>query len=141
MVPSRWVWSSLTADEAADLWAELVEWVDWLRERMETDAWIKPCWFMHPPVVEELTLLMAGWKAALFVEGDEDAGEYPDAWGWVRSEPTAFMTHEFWPTLHRLPTVSDTSGCGADRCAHRPVPPRTLGSLGEYVAADVDARR
>jgi hypothetical protein len=136
--PSRWVWASLSADEAADLWGELVDWVEWVRERFELGQKIPACWFNHPPVVEELTALMAGWRAVYEVPRAEDGAV--EAWAWARQEMTAFMTHEFRPTVGRLRDVSDFEGCDQFECGHVPSVVVTLPDLGEVIARDIDAR-
>ena len=133
-VPSRWTWQHLDADQAADLWAELVEWVEWVRERYELPAkQVPPCWFQHPRIVEILTYTMAGWKAVYYVYEQE-------AWGWYRQDVAGFMEHEFWPAIRRVGEAF--SGCSTGRgCQRIPVQVETLHTLGEVIAADVDARR
>ena len=59
-------WRYVSASEARGLWVRLREWVDWVNARYFSSSWesIRPCWFRHPAVVEELTALWAAWEAA-----------------------------------------------------------------------------
>lgn len=134
VAPCRIVWRNLDADQAAELWEELAEWVEWMRTRFGfTHQQVPACWFQHPPLVEVLTALMYGWKAAYHTTDD--------AWGWYRHEPIAFLVHEFWPTIAHLKSVSDFGGCKPQACEYFPVVVETHYALAEVIAADVDARR
>lgn len=144
LVPSRWVWASLTAEQAADLWAELYEWVEWVRARFEWGSKIPPCWFRHPPVVEALTAMMAGWVAVYHIPLPEPG--QPDPWGWYRQEMVVFLNHELLPMVERIRTLSNFERCKPVPpdpwvCGHAPTPPKTDPTFGEVVLADVEARR
>ncbi|OZC88065.1 hypothetical protein CH282_07895 [Rhodococcus sp. 06-418-1B] len=128
LVPSRFTWRYLDAEQARALWSELIDWTTWLRERYELGTKIPPCWYRHDPVVEELSALMAAWTDAYY-RGDE----YLD-------DLTAWHTQWFRPLMARIRDISDFDSCTHDRCAHRPLPSATLAGIEEFVAADVDAR-
>jgi hypothetical protein len=57
-------WRTLPTDgEPVDL-AVLAEWVNSLQVRYATEAdWLKPCWWRHGFVVEELAALREAWLA------------------------------------------------------------------------------
>jgi len=59
-----WCWRDLGPQAQAQLWAELREWVDWLRARYPLAKRIPPCWPEHPEIVEELTALWLAWQHA-----------------------------------------------------------------------------
>ena len=128
LVPSRFTWRYLDAEQARALWTELIDWTTWLRERYELGTKIPPCWYRHDPVVEELSALMAAWTDAYY-RGDE-----------YRDDLTAWHTQWFRPLMARIRDISDFDSCTPDRCAHRPRPPATLAGIEEFVASDVDAR-
>lgn len=76
-------WRHVSAAEARGLWIRLREWVDWVNGRYFSTSWesIRPCWFRHPAVVEELTALWAAWEAAY--RAPDDGGEgFSDAALW-----------------------------------------------------------
>ncbi|MFF5291845.1 hypothetical protein [Paractinoplanes globisporus] len=56
-------WRDLDRDAAAQTWAWLIDWVGWFADRYEVAEEIPACWPQHPPLVEELTALAAGWHA------------------------------------------------------------------------------
>ncbi|MEU1217149.1 hypothetical protein ABZ424_33120 [Streptomyces sp. NPDC005790] len=59
--PQRWVWAAMDPMDRRQRLRELAAWVDWLRATFELHNSIPPCWYRHPPVVEHLTALYAGW--------------------------------------------------------------------------------
>lgn len=128
LVPSRFTWRYLDAEQARALWSELIDWTTWLRERYELGTKIPPCWYRHDPVVEELSALMAAWTDAYY-RGDE-----------YRDDLAAWHTQWFRPLMSRIRDISDFDSCTHDRCAHRPLPSATLAGIEEFVDADVDAR-
>ncbi|OZC80517.1 hypothetical protein CH274_15195 [Rhodococcus sp. 06-418-5] len=128
LVPSRFTWRYLDAEQARALWSELIDWTTWLRERYELGTKIPQCWYRHDPVVEELSALMAAWTDAYY-RGDE-----------YRDDLTAWHTQWFRPLMARIRDISDFDSCTHDRCAHRPLPLATLAGIEEFVDADVDAR-
>lgn len=75
-------WKHVSASEARGLWVRLREWVDWVNGRYFASSWesIRPCWFRHPAVVEELTALWAAWEAAYRSADDGDG--FSDAALW-----------------------------------------------------------
>jgi hypothetical protein len=128
LVPSRFTWRYLDAEQARALWSELIDWTTWLRERYELGTKIPPCWYRHDPVVEELSALMAAWTDAYY-RGDE-----------YRDDLTAWHTQWFRPLMARIRDISDFDSCTHDRCAHRPLPSATLAGIERFVDADVAAR-
>jgi hypothetical protein len=60
--PSVVVWRSLPPADAAVELERLAEWVDWLQERYAAAGdWLRPCWWRHGFVVEELAALRTAW--------------------------------------------------------------------------------
>lgn len=86
-----WCWRYLDAYERVALFTELREWVDWMSDRYDVRSIIRPCWFHHGPVVEELTGLYVAWRAT-FVE-------VPRAYSDV---VVAFHDRWFWPVMRRV---------------------------------------
>ncbi|MFI8992150.1 hypothetical protein ACIG63_45695 [Streptomyces antimycoticus] len=65
--PSGWVWTTMDQEAAAKAWEELVTWRrKTLRARFPTtwQATARPCWYRHPEVVEELSVLYLTWHSA-----------------------------------------------------------------------------
>lgn len=107
---SRWSWRHADAAASERLWAELIDWVNWLVPRYELTseaASIPPCWYRHPVAVEELTALMAAWQAAY---GAGSAGPREDLLAW----------HDrwLWPTVERLRLRAGWRSC-ADNGRHQ----------------------
>ncbi|NIL78406.1 hypothetical protein [Rhodococcus sp. B10] len=128
LAPSRFTWRYLDHVQARQLWDELIDWVNWIRDRYELDTKIPPCWYRHSPVVEELSALMVAWTDAYY-RGDE-----------YRDDLTAWHTQWFWPAIERIRKVSDFDTCTHTRCDHQPVTPATLPGIDEFVAADITGR-
>lgn len=59
--PRRWVWEAMEPAERIQRLHELADWVKWLRTRYELHNDIPSCWYRHPPVLERLTALYAGY--------------------------------------------------------------------------------
>ncbi|MGH3804480.1 MAG: hypothetical protein ACRDTD_30945, partial [Pseudonocardiaceae bacterium] len=130
--PNAWLWHRMDRDRARELWTELVEWVQWLRETYEfSQGQFPACWYRHSAVREELTALMAAHKAAY--RGDAGADAY-------RSDMTAWHTHEFWPMMNRLKSIGGFADCTAEACRHVPRPVLTVPGLEEYITEDLDGR-
>lgn len=89
-----WTWKCLDPYETVALMSELREWVDWFTGRYELRGTIKPCWFRHGPVIEELTGLYVAWRA-VFKEQPraytEEIIAWHDRWLW----PLVRRTNEF----------------------------------------------
>lgn len=59
-------WPDLDEPDRLDAWRSLV---DWLRDSLvihqpQFSTTLRPCWSMHPDVVDELSALHATWRAA-----------------------------------------------------------------------------
>lgn len=131
---SRFAWRYLDREAAQLLWDELVDWVGWVRYRYQLSKYIKPCWYRHGGVVEELTALMVS-HTAVYTAPDtaKEGAEYSE-------EMTAWHTHFLWPVMHRLPTENDYSTCSATHCKYRPTRQPDIDGLSEFIALDVNAR-
>jgi hypothetical protein len=71
-VPWPLRWRDLDRDAAAQTWAWLIDWVDWLVGRYQLAEEVPACWFRHPPLTEELTALAAAWHTAYDDAGPAD---------------------------------------------------------------------
>ncbi|MGR7000841.1 hypothetical protein ACU686_26780 [Yinghuangia aomiensis] len=61
-----WVWADMDGDQAAEAWEFLVTWLEevlWPRHA-ESAVHLTACWFRHPDVVEELSVLCQTWLVA-----------------------------------------------------------------------------
>ncbi|MFG1795791.1 hypothetical protein [Nocardia sp. NPDC049149] len=130
--PGRYSWRHLDRSDAAALWEELIDWVDWLRETYQLGSRVPGCWFQHDGVREELTALMAAHTAAYW--RDTDTAELP------REDMTAWHSQWLWPTIERLTKISDFSGCQPESCRYIRRPQPTNAGIAEYVAADLHDR-
>ncbi|MGX1778377.1 hypothetical protein ACWIGW_40160 [Nocardia brasiliensis] len=130
--PCRYSWRHLASEEAAALWRELIDWVDWLRNTYQLGSRVPGCWFQHDCVREELTALMAAHTAAYW--GNDESVDLPG------EDQVAWHTQWLWPTVERLTKVSDFSGCQPKSCRYTLQPQPTFDGLAEYVATDLDRR-
>ena len=97
----QWCWRDMDADRARTLWAELADWVGWLRGRYPLAGTLPGCWWRHPELVEELTALYRAWTGAV---AGGTAGTY-----------NAIEWHDRW-----LPGVlTRVKTWGIERCAHQ----------------------
>ena len=104
-----------TGGEPVDL-AVLAEWVESLGVRYAAAGdWLRPCWWRHGFVVEELAALRVAWLAVY------DANEPVDATAGVRWHDEAEKCRE---RIRR--TISDGPGCSA--VSHKPDDPVTEDS-------------
>ncbi|MFK3672465.1 hypothetical protein ACI2IX_20040 [Leifsonia aquatica] len=95
-----WSWRTLDQKAARELWAELYEWVNWLRDRYlvnltdETNRLIND-WYKHPVAVELLTALMVSHQSV---------------YRRTKSAPSFDLVewHErcLWPTFERMKTLN-----------------------------------
>lgn len=78
--PGPYVWAGLSAETAAELWADLTGFVDWLNGRYQLSVLtaVPGCWYLHGAAVEELTALRAAWLAAYTPAAPATAG--PSEW-------------------------------------------------------------
>lgn len=99
--PGRWTWRYASAEAAAELWARLRDFVDWLNQRyaLDSERQIPPCWDRHPVAVEELTALLCSWHS-VYCEL-ENPGDALLAW----------HAHSLWPCVDRLPARSGWQRC------------------------------
>ncbi|MGN2638498.1 hypothetical protein ACWEKT_20095 [Nocardia takedensis] len=108
LVHCAYYWDGLAVDGARRLWTELNEWVDWLRVTYSLESRIKPCWYRHRPVREELTALMVAHKAAYLTE--------PDAVAQYREDLTAWHTQWYRSALDAIARL--LADCSHDNCAY-----------------------
>ncbi|MEV6260691.1 hypothetical protein AB0M42_08035 [Streptomyces sp. NPDC051784] len=87
----RWVWSAMEPDERQERLRELAVWVDWLRTTFELHNTVPRCCYRHPPVVEHLTALYAGWVRTY--AGDQAPGRDLAEADWIST------LHAFLPRL------------------------------------------
>ena len=79
---AAWCWRYLGPQGTETLWAELSDWVGWIRNRYPLARRIPDCWTRHPEVIEELTALWLAWHAA-YTERDAPltgAIDWHDRW-------------------------------------------------------------
>ncbi|PYE13483.1 hypothetical protein DFR67_11637 [Williamsia limnetica] len=130
-------WRYLDAVEAAALWDELIDWVEWLRHRYGlTHNKLPGCWPNHPAAVEELTALMAGHTAS-YQRLSTPKGQV------VRYHDQMIVWHrlEMWSCLERIRANAAVGDCTADECNARPraVPPLT-STARQTIAEDLRGR-
>lgn len=116
-------WRYLDALDAARLWDELVDWVEWLRHRYGLPHSKLPgCWPHHPAAVEELTALMAGHTASyqLLTTPKGQVVRYHD-------QMIVWHRLEMWSCLDRIRANAAVGDCTPAQCSARPrpVPPLT----------------
>lgn len=128
--PSRYDWRALDRRGAAQLWAELLDWVNWLRHRYQLGSRIPACWYRHEAVVEELTALMAAHTAAYWCE--------PDGVELPREDMTAWHTQWLWPAIERLTRISDFSACRPHHCRYENHPQPVHASVEDFITTDID---
>jgi hypothetical protein len=79
-----WWWPDLDTDAGAQRLAVLTAWVDagLLARSPEDRRRVRPCWYLHPAAVDELTVLYAAWfNAYRDPRGTPSAAlEYHDRW-------------------------------------------------------------
>jgi hypothetical protein len=130
--PGPWSWDDLTQHEARDLWTELTEWVTWLRDTFQLATKIKPCWFRHRAVREQLTALMVAHKAVHMIDPEESNPAYrEDLAGW----------HVQW-----YPDIIDSiarllGDCTSSTCAYRHQTPVEDPKFDKFVDDDVRSRK
>ncbi|NUT46106.1 MAG: hypothetical protein HOV94_02130 [Saccharothrix sp.] len=55
-------WAVLDRDQAAKVWADLVDWCRTVLHPMYASEIWRPCWYQHPRLRIELTWLWAAWR-------------------------------------------------------------------------------
>jgi hypothetical protein len=122
-------WRKVPAEDAPQRWAELREWVQWLKDRYSLDhRVVPPCWYLHDGSVDLLTALRDRHRA------DHDtyaAAAGPADW------QLAFRMLE-----QRLRDWASRTGCTRDE--HRPDVgidwPEDDERWTQHIAADIQAR-
>lgn len=106
-------WAVLDREQAAKVWADLVDWCRTVLHPMyAADIW-RPCWYTHPRLRIELTWLWANWRYSYDPKAPPNrAAEWHTRW-WPHL--SGVITEE----LKRCGPVSDTLLEPLD-----PVPPR-----------------
>ncbi len=106
-------WSHLGAEDAAEVWLALDEWVRALVTRYALDhREVPPCWYAHGDLVEELTALWVAHQGAY-----EPAGPATGPADWH---------HLLAATRSRLQLAAARTGCRNDQ--HRPPAPPAWAS-------------
>jgi hypothetical protein len=115
-------WTALTAETAAEQWAALAGWVDWLIDRYSLAETIPGCWYAHPAVLEELSALRIAWL-----------GAYCDS---AAAAADGVLWHDMLERVLVRIREHDVTGCAA-AAAHRAdvEAATTAGSLSERAAA------
>jgi hypothetical protein len=124
-------WRTMTADQAAEAWRTLFDFVDWMTRRYDLHDTLPPCWFRHGIFIEELHALYLAWAGAYL---------HPTA---RPTDPTSW--HELQHRALARLREADRLGCIAG--THRETPKRTGDEEGEaraaraaYAYADVHRR-
>jgi hypothetical protein len=112
--PGEYCWKGLRAAQQQSLWKDVADWVGWLVGRYQLQERVPPCWVRHPPMVEELTALYAGWQHA-YLAGTDASGFAPLDW----------LTH----LSHALTRLRewDELGCATAGVHREPYPVRWHG--------------
>jgi hypothetical protein len=130
VVPRPVNWTALTAETAAEQWAVLAGWVDWLIDRYSLTETIPGCWYVHPAVLEELSALQVAWL-----------GAYCDS---AAAAADGVLWHDMLERVLVRIREHDVTSCAA-AAAHRAdvEAATTAGSLSERaeaIRADIAAR-
>jgi hypothetical protein len=98
-------WRHIPSADGANEWAELRDWVKWLKDRYALDhRVVPPCWYLHGALVDLLTAL-------------RDHHEY--AFGELQPATAASEWHRAFRELEpRLRDWASRTGCTRDQ--HRP---------------------
>lgn len=131
VVACAFLWDELEPDRARALWSELTTWVDWLRVTYGQQTRIKPCWYRHRAVREELTALMVAHKAAYYTE--------PDAVATYREDLTSWHTQWYRSSIEAITRL--LADCSHDTCHHQPATTATTVidlEREQFITADID---
>lgn len=125
------VWDRLDADAAAQQWAALTGWTDWLVARYQLSEVVPACWYAHPAILEELSALHVAWVGAYC----DPAARASDGVLW----------HDMLERVVLRIRDRDLAGC-ATAAAHRgdaaPAPsPESVTARADAIRADLAARR
>lgn len=105
-------WRDLPPEDAAAVWVELREWVEWVTIRFDIPVIVIPtCWWRHGALVEELSALHSAWATAY---DPQDSGLGPIMW--------LERWHAARPRLRAAYTGSCTNG-------HKDNKPRTWENI------------
>lgn len=91
--PVFWSWRHAEGEQRLELWHEVADFVGWVNEGYfvyQRSKQIRPCWYQHPDVVEELTGLWAAWWDVTHNAKKPNSGL------------AKFHRELFWPTLERV---------------------------------------
>lgn len=127
--PGPFDWRHLNQQAAAELWVELIDWVEWLRERYDFGRDIRPCWFQHGALVEELTAAMVAHRSSYQQTKDP-----------YHHGPAAWHYQVLRPMMARMTAITDFEQCTQDTCGFTPARVQTLTTIAEFVDAEVQRR-
>jgi hypothetical protein len=123
-------WTALTADAAAEAWAALAGWVDWLLDRYALAETIPGCWYAHPAMLEELSAIHVAWL-----------GAYCDP---AASAADGVLWHDMLDRVVVRIRDHDVASC-ASAAEHRaglagPIASGTLSERAEAIRTDIASR-
>ncbi|MFC9553651.1 hypothetical protein ACFTWF_22620 [Rhodococcus sp. NPDC056960] len=127
--PGPFDWRHLDQQAASELWVELIHWVEWLRERYDFGRDIRPCWFQHSALVEELTAAMVAHRSSYQQTKDP-----------YHHGPAAWHYQVLRPMMARMTAITDFEQCTQDACGFTPARVHTLTTIAEFVDTDVRRR-
>ncbi len=131
--PSRFCWDSLDRETAQQLWAELIDWVGWLRVRYELPTEIPGCWYRHSRMVEELTALMAAHRAAY--DNANTADGDVNYWAGMAAWHSQYLR----PFLAIIGDLG-VAGCNQQQCTAHPRDVHTFRDILDWIDRDLDNR-
>lgn len=123
------LWPRMTADEAAQEWARLYDWVEALRVRYANGVRLPDCWYRHSDIVEALSALRDFERAAF-----SSRAPATSAVEWQRA---------FRDTEHRLEVWTRRLSCSVPGRGHpAPLAPACRpADWDEFVRDEIAGRR
>lgn len=133
---AQWCWRYTSGEERRILWQEVADFVRFINARFGQHSnllQIRPCWYEHPVVVEELTAMMVSWQAAM-------AGARK-----VNTDYSAWLSYWFYPRMAAIRESKNTWGLGKCLSEHHAPDSVTAPEdaptdlLNEHIEADMTA--